>query len=192
MPRLEPQSPLDMVEYINVDLLRKNPNNPRIVKDTMYQKLLASLQSTKGREVFEARPCIVSTRLGKNTIIAGNTRFQAAKDLGWEAVPTVIMENLTELEEQEIAIRDNVSNGEWDFDTLYNEWDTEKLEEWGVELPIKSDFEEPGDIDDVEPTTKLPTMTITAFNQDDLDMIREEIEPIVLRYVGAYLDSKKS
>lgn len=97
---------------IKIEDLKKNPNNPRIIKDEGFKKLKESLQSSKGKEHFDARPCIVSTRTGENIIIAGNTRFQAAKELGWKEVPTVIMEGLTEEQEQEIIIRDNVSNGE--------------------------------------------------------------------------------
>ncbi len=127
---------------IKIEDLKKNPNNPRIIKDEGFKKLKESLQSSKGKEHFDARPCIVSTRTGENIIIAGNTRFQAAKELGWKEVPTVIMEGLTEEQEQEIIIRDNVSNGEWDWNALINEWDTEKLEEWGVTLPQKLQQEE--------------------------------------------------
>lgn len=120
---------------IKIEDLKKNPNNPRIIKDEGFKKLKESLKSSKGKEHFDARPCIVSTRTGENIIIAGNTRFQAAKELGWKEVPTVIMEGLTEQQEREIIIRDNVSNGEWDFQKLEELWEKEKLEEWGVEIP---------------------------------------------------------
>ena len=82
---------------------------------------------------FYARPCIVSTRTGEHIIIAGNTRYQAAKDLGWKEVPVVILTDLTEEQEKEIIIRDNVSNGEWDWEKLANEWDTIKLTDFGID-----------------------------------------------------------
>ena len=123
------------MNYTKVGELLVNPSNPRIVKDDKYKILKESLASTRGKDVFEARPVIVSNRTGENIIIAGNTRYRAAKDLGWKEVPTVIMEGLTEEQEQEIIIRDNVSNGEWDWDILGNEWDTAKLVEWGLDIP---------------------------------------------------------
>jgi len=123
------------MQYIALKELKKNPNNPRIIKDDGFKKLIESLKSKRGKDHFEARPCIVSTRTGENIIIAGNTRYQAAKDLGWEEVPTVILEDLTEAQEQEIIIRDNVSNGEWSYEILANEWDTAKLVEWGLDIP---------------------------------------------------------
>lgn len=123
------------MEYLAIADLKKNPNNPRIIKDDGFNKLKESLQSSKGKEHFDARPCIVSTRIGENIIIAGNTRFQAAKELGWKEVPVVIMDGLTQDQENEIIIRDNVSNGEWNWEQLANEWDAEKLNEWGLDVP---------------------------------------------------------
>jgi len=120
------------MEYVSVKKLKKNPSNPRIIKDKAFLQLKDSLLSDKGKEHFEARPCIVSKRTGY--IIAGNTRFQAAKELGWEEVPVVFMD-LTEEQENEITIRDNVSNGEWDWSMLANEWDSQKLIEWGLDVP---------------------------------------------------------
>lgn len=172
------------MQYVSIKDLKKNPNNPRIVKNEEFSKLKDSLRDEEGKKHFEARPVIVSTRTGENIIIAGNTRFQAAKELGWQEIPTVIIHNLTEEREKEIIIRDNVNNGEWDVDTLYNEWDVDLLEEWGLNLPEMNTPEETEE----EPKGKLPTLKISAANKDDLDMIKEEIEPIILRYIGAYLE----
>jgi hypothetical protein len=124
------------MQYIALKELKKNPNNPRIIKDEGFKKLKASLKGKRGKDHFEARPCIVSTRTGENIIIAGNTRYQAAKDLGWEEVPTVILEDLTEAQEQEIIIRDNVSNGEWDYLKLKDEFDIDSLNAWGVDIAL--------------------------------------------------------
>ena len=145
------------MQYIALTELKKNPNNPRIIKDEGFKKLKESLKSKRGKDHFEARPCIVSTRTGENIIIAGNTRYQAAKDLGWEEVPTVILEDLTEAQEQEIIIRDNVSNGEWSYEILANEWDREKLEEWGVDLPEIEHIEPEVTEDDYEMPDEIKT-----------------------------------
>jgi len=42
---------------------------------------------------------------------------------------------LTEEQQREFIVKDNVSGGEWDWDVLANEWDAEKLEAWGLDLP---------------------------------------------------------
>ena len=36
--------------------------------------------------------------------------------------------------------------GEWDFDVLFNEWDTELLKDWGMDLPVMSENTEQTDI----------------------------------------------
>lgn len=120
-------------EHFKLSELKKLPNNPRQIKDDQFKSLVKSIQDNP--DYFEARPIIVSNRTGELVIIAGNQRYEAAKNLKLKTVPVYLMEGLTEEREREIIIRDNVSNGSWDFDILANEWDAEKLEEWGVDLP---------------------------------------------------------
>lgn len=121
------------MDYISVKKLKKNPSNPRIIKKDQYQKLKESLLSPHGKQFFEARPCIVSNRTGEYIILGGNTRYQAARDLGWAEVPYKLLEGLTEEQEKEIIIRDNVSNGEFDWEILANKWDSKQLTDWGLE-----------------------------------------------------------
>lgn len=128
-------------KYINLSELKKLENNPRQIKSEQLDILIKSIKDNP--EYFEARPIIVSNRTGENIIIAGNQRFEAANKLKLKSVPVFIMENLTEEKEREIIIRDNVSNGDWDFELLAD-WNSDELEEWGVELPS---FE---DINDIE------------------------------------------
>lgn len=105
-------------------------NNPRKISERDFEILCKSI--TDNPEYFEARPLILSNRTGELVVIAGNQRYKAAEYLGLKEVPTYLMENLTEDKEREIIIRDNVSNGKWDFDILANEWDTQELEDWGL------------------------------------------------------------
>ena len=65
------------MEYLSIHDIHKNKSNPRIIKDDGFKKLKESLNSDRGKDHFEARPCIISTRTGENIIIAGNTRYQA-------------------------------------------------------------------------------------------------------------------
>jgi len=119
--------------------LKKLENNPRTIKKEDMDKLVESI---KKFGILEARPLIVSTRTGENVIIGGNMRYEACKKLGIKEVPVHVMENLTEEDEREIVIRDNVSNGEWDMEALANEWDAGELKEWGVEVKFEEiDFD---------------------------------------------------
>jgi len=159
------------MEYRSIADMKKNPKNPRIIKDDGFLKLKESLESEKGKEHFEARPCIISTRTGEHIIIAGNTRYQAAKDLGWKEIPVVIMEGLTEDQENEIIIRDNVSNGEWDWGTLTSEWDVKKLEEWGLDIPELEILDE--EVEATEDDYEMPDEVKTDIVLGDLIEIGE-------------------
>jgi len=121
------------MKYRKVKDLQKLPNNPRIIKDADFERLCTSIADNK--EFFEARPLILSDRTGKLIIIGGNQRFEAAKKLKLKEIPTFLIEKLTEEKERELIIRDNVSNGFWDFDLLANEWDVAELADFGLNFP---------------------------------------------------------
>lgn len=118
--------------YRGLSELKKLHNNPRTITKADLEKLKESIQ--KNPDYFEARPIILSNRTGELMIIAGNQRYEAAKALGLSEVPTVLLEGLTKEREEEIIIRDNVSNGEWDMDLLSALWDPEKLLNWGAKI----------------------------------------------------------
>jgi len=138
------------MEYRKLSELKKLPNNPRLIKDRQFKILCQSIQDNK--EYFEARPIILSDRTGELIIIAGNMRYEAARKVGLKQVPTFLIKSLTEEKEKEIIIRDNVSNGEFDWDCLANSWDSLPLNDWGVDVPgeyleiktelTKADFDE--------------------------------------------------
>lgn len=118
--------------YRKLKELKKHPNNPREITKEDFEILKKSINDNS--EYFEARPILLSNRTGELVIIAGNMRYEAARSLGLKEVPTFLMEGLSELKESEIAIRDNVQNGRWDFDVLSG-WDDLPLTDWGVDLP---------------------------------------------------------
>lgn len=126
--------PKAQVEYRAIADLKELPGNPRTIKKDQFEKLKQSIKDNA--DYFEARPIILSDRTGELVILAGNQRYKAAKAIGLKEVPTILLEGLTEEREKEIIIRDNVENGEWDWDALANEWDADVLDSWGVELPM--------------------------------------------------------
>ena len=146
--------PQAQVEYRPIKDLKELPGNPRTIKKDQFEKLKQSIQDNA--DYFEARPIILSDRTGELVILAGNQRYKAAKALGLKEVPTILLPSLTEKREKEIIIRDNVSNGDWDWDALFNEWDTDKLQEWGV-TNIKQSIQDEKDI------TENPPMIVTSF-----------------------------
>lgn len=139
------------IEYRKLTELKKLPGNPRTIKKKDMDTLKQSVKDNP--DYFEARPLILSNRTGELVILAGNQRYEAAKALGMDKVPTMLLEGLTEEREREIIIRDNVNNGEWDYDILANEWDMDDLTKWGVDglKPLKDIVEdEPSPIDNEE------------------------------------------
>jgi len=121
------------MQYRKLTEIKKLEGNPRIIRDKQFKTLCQSIKDNP--KYFEARPVILSNRTGEMVIIAGNQRYEAAKSLKLKEVPTFLIEGLDEAKEREIIIRDNVSNGEFDWDCLANSWSDLPLVEWGVDLP---------------------------------------------------------
>lgn len=61
----------------------------------------------------------------------------------WQDNPTadiIKASELTEAEQKEFIIKDNIGYGEWDTDMLANEWDMEELDDWGLDLGFNNDW----------------------------------------------------
>lgn len=128
------------IEYRSIAEMHPLETNPRIIKDKDFRDLVESIKQLP--EFFEARPCILSNRTGKNIIIAGNQRYRAAIEAGKLEVPSILMEGLTPEQENEITIRDNVQAGKWDEAILRKDWDVSWLKERGVDIEFTDAFEE--------------------------------------------------
>lgn len=124
------------MQYRKVADIAKLEGNPRKIDKEDMARLKQSIEGLP--DYFEAHPIVLSDRTGKLVVIDGNQRLEAARQLGWEEIPTALLSGLTEEKEREIIIRANVNNGEWDMDLL-QEWDKEQLEDWGVSV----EWEEP-------------------------------------------------
>jgi hypothetical protein len=155
--------------------LKPNPNNPRLIKDDKFKKLCDSIQAFP--KMMELRPIIIDEG---NIILGGNMRFNALKHLGYKELPVEWVKQaneLTEEQKQEFIVKDNVGFGEWDWDILANEWDTEKLGEWGLELPVVLDYSDKNkeiDIDslDGEMIIKL------KYTEKEYNQVREQLSKI--------------
>jgi hypothetical protein len=135
--------------------VKLNPNNPRLIKDDNFKKLVQSIKDFP--EMLDIRPIVVNADM---VILGGNMRFKACKEAGLKEVPIIIADNLNEEQQREFLIKDNVSGGEWDFEMLSNEWDVEQLEEWGLDIPNWS-----------------KGLDVNNMTEDDIDLT-EEFDPI--------------
>jgi ParB-like chromosome segregation protein Spo0J len=80
--------------------------------------------------MLDKRPIIVADGI----ILGGNMRHKAAIQAGMNEIPIIDASDWTEEQRQQFIIKDNVSFGEWDWDTLANEWDPVDLELWGLDV----------------------------------------------------------
>lgn len=110
--------------------IKLNPDNPRVIKDDNFQKLVKSLKEFP--EMATVRPVVIDEN---NVILGGNMRYKAMLEAKWADIPVTQVKGWTEEQKREFIIKDNVSGGEWDWDILANSWDVQKLEDWGVDLP---------------------------------------------------------
>jgi len=116
---------------VKISDVKTNPKNPRLIKDDKFKKLVKSIQEFP--QMLELRPIVVDEN---NIVLGGNMRLKACIEVGLKEVFIVKADDLTEQQKDEFIVKDNVGFGEWDWDILANEWDTEKLQDWGLSLPI--------------------------------------------------------
>jgi len=119
---------------VAINKIKPNPKNPRTIKDERFEKLKKSIQDFP--DMLNKRPLVCFTDTdGKFVVLGGNMRLKAAKDLGLKELPIILADEWTEEQKAEFLIKDNVGFGEWDWNELNTDWDTEQLEGWGLEVP---------------------------------------------------------
>ena len=121
-------------EKVKISEVKTNPNNPRLIKDDKYHKLVKSIKDFP--KMLEIRPIVVNDDM---VVLGGNMRLKACKEAGLTEVPIIKASDLTEEQQKEFIIKDNVGFGEWDWNMLANEWDAEELEEWGLDIDFKEE-----------------------------------------------------
>jgi hypothetical protein len=113
---------------VKISEIKPNPNNPRLIKDEKFAKLVNSIKGFP--EMLEIRPIVVNSDM---IVLGGNMRLKACKEAGLKEIPIIFADDLTEDQQREFIIKDNVGFGEWDWEMIANEWDSEQLDEWGLE-----------------------------------------------------------
>jgi len=177
--------------------LKSNPNNPRLIKDDKFKKLVTSLREFP--EMMEKRPMVCVTDAdGKLYPLGGNMRLRALKELKYKEIPDswiILADEWSEEKRKEFTIKDNVGFGEWDWDTLANEWDEILLDKWGLDLPVWEDesvsiddlglkdnaFAEEANALSFSITFNFPISEKEAFDRFD----KSELETILKNFVYA-------
>jgi hypothetical protein len=130
--------------------------------------------------MLEIRPIVVNDDM---IVLGGNMRLKACKAAGLKEVPIIKASELTEDEQKQFIIKDNVSGGEWDWEMLANDWNADELEEWGLDVP---DF---GKIEDVDYSNKNKEFDADdfqdqkysiklEFTEDDYNFVKDKLQQI--------------
>jgi len=154
--------------------IKSNPNNPRIIKDDKFKKLVQSIKDFP--EMIDKRPMVCVTDIdGSIYPLGGNMRLKALQELKYKEIPNtwvVMADDWTEEKRREFVIKDNVGFGEWDWSDLANNWDAEKLEEWGLDIP---GFD---NVEDLGTEFSLPDGDKAPFQQMTFTLADEQAEQI--------------
>jgi hypothetical protein len=144
-----------MIQNVPINTVKANPNNPRIIKDDKFAKLVKSINEFP--QMLNLRPIVVNDDM---VVLGGNMRLKACKEAGLKEIPIIKASELTEQQQKEFIVKDNVGYGEWDWEDLANNWDAEELTEWGMTIPNWS-------------------LGIEQNNMSELDLdMSEEFDPI--------------
>ena len=142
-------------EQVSISEVKPNPNNPRIIKDDKFAKLVQSIKDFP--KMLEIRPIVVNSDM---IVLGGNMRLKACKEAGLKKVHIIKADELTEEQQREFIIKDNVSGGEWDWNMLANEWDVEQLDAWGLDVPDFTAEEIEAEEDDFDTTPPIEAVTV--------------------------------
>ena len=162
---------------ISVSKIKPNPNNPRLIKDDKFKKLVQSIKDFP--DMLNKRPIVVNKDL---IVLGGNMRLKACIEAGMKEVP-VIVADWSEEQQREFIIKDNVSGGEWDWEVIANEWDAYQLNDWGLDIPNfsagidKTDYSDKNkeiDIDELDTEMVLKL----KYNEEEYELVKKQLSKI--------------
>jgi ParB-like chromosome segregation protein Spo0J len=162
------------IQSVKISDVKSNPNNPRLIKDDKFAKLVQSLKDFP--EMANVRPIVVNQDF---VVLGGNMRLKAMKEAGWKEVPVQVVD-WSEDQQKEFIIKDNVGFGEWEWDVLANEWEADDLDKWGLDVPgfDEQDYSDKNkelnvnDFENQNYTIKL------EFTEDDYNFVKDKLQQL--------------
>jgi hypothetical protein len=154
------------IEKVKIGSIKTNPNNPRVIKDDKFKKLVQSVKEFP--QMLDIRPIVVNDEM---IVLGGNMRLKACIEAGLKEVSIIKASDLTPEQQNEFIIKDNVGFGEWNWDDLANDWDEELLVEWGLDVPINLS-ENIGDIVELDKITTTFNINIKCDNPEKLEEMK--------------------
>jgi hypothetical protein len=176
---------------VKISEIKPNPNNPRLIKDEKFAKLVNSIKGFP--EMLEIRPIVVNSDM---IVLGGNMRLKACKEAGLKEIPIIFADDLTEEQQREFIIKDNVGFGEWDWEMIANEWDADQIQDWGLELPVNTksiDSDLDSEILENEQSVQLlpgkEYLLIVFESDDDFEKAKMDLNLKMVRRGGYKKDS---
>ena len=164
-------------ELIKISKVKANPDNPRLIKDIKFKKLVNSIKEFP--KMLELRPIVVNDDM---IVLGGNMRLEACKEAGLKEVYVVKASELSAREQREFTIKDNVGFGEWDWDMLANEWDNKELNDWGLDVWQPEKEIDYSILNDIDLDEELDVMYQQTKKSISLEYPSEGFEPIKKLY----------
>jgi len=162
-----------MIKKVKVTEVISNANNPRLIKDDKFRKLVKSIQEFP--DMLNVRPLVVNKDM---VVLGGNMRLKAIKEAGIKEINIEIVD-WSEDKQKEFIIKDNASFGEWDWSDLANNWDSEELTDWGVDIIGFSNVQDLGEDFSLPNGDKSPFQQMTFTLADEqAEQIKNAIEEI--------------
>jgi ParB-like chromosome segregation protein Spo0J len=152
--------------------IKPNPNNPRVLRDDKFQNLKQSI--TEFPKMLSLRPMVIDEN---NVVLGGNMRLRALQELGFNEIDEAWVKrssDLTEEEKKRFIIADNIAFGEWDWDTLANDWEVVDLEAWGLEIPQFDTVEE----EVIEEEEEQSNVIELKFNNEYYNIVKAKLNAI--------------
>lgn len=169
-------------------LVKSILNFPRMLKirpivvDAKYKVLGGNMRLKALERIEEMQAEEIRTSLESLETYKRKTELERANLLQywkeWQANPVasvICVEQMTEEEQREFVIKDNVGFGEWNFDTLANEWDDVQLTEWGMNLPQPEDETKETQKDLSDKVVEKYAVEIDCSNEDEQEEIYNEL-----------------
>ena len=175
------------IENVKLSDIKLNPNNPRLIKDDKFKKLVQSIIDFP--EMLKIRPIVVNEDM---IILGGNMRFKACKEAGLKEVPIIKTSGLSEQKQKEFLIKDNIAGGEWDWNLLANEWDEIKLVEWGLDVwKANEDINLDDFFEESDQTKEIKNKIVLEYTNEEFELVNEAFkkhfgskENIVFKLLG--------
>lgn len=153
-----------------------------IVVDGNYKVLGGNMRLKALERIEEMQSAEIRASLESLETYTHKTEIERANLLQywkeWQANPVasvICVEQMTEEEQREFVIKDNVGFGEWNFDVLANEWDDVQLMEWGMNLPQPDDETKETQKDLSDKVVEKYAVEIDCSNEDEQEEIYNEL-----------------